>query len=69
VPGGRIGLGLTVAFGLLATAVSMILVFVPPPGTENVWNYEANVIVQTALILGAGLGVLLWSRRTVEAAA
>jgi amino acid transporter len=63
VPGGRIGLGLTVAFGLLATAVSMILVFLPPPGTGNVWNYEANVIFQTALILVAGLAVLLWSRR------
>ena len=27
VPGGRLGLGLTVASGLLATAVSMVLVF------------------------------------------
>jgi amino acid transporter len=62
VPGGRLGLGLTVGFGLLATTLSMSLVFVPPPGTENVWNYEANVIVQTALILIAGLAVLRWSR-------
>lgn len=69
VPGGPLGLVLTVGLGLLATAVSIVLVFVPPLGTENVWNYEANVIVQTAVILGAGLGVLVWSRRTVEATA
>ena len=35
---------------------------VPPPGTVNVWNYEVNVIVQTTLILGAGLALLRWSR-------
>ena len=46
----------------------MALVFVPPPGTVNVWNYEANVIVQTALILVAGLAVLRWSRRRSEGA-
>jgi amino acid transporter len=68
VPGGRLGLGLTVAFGLLATTLSMGLVFVPPPGTVNVWNYEANVIAQTALILVAGLAVLRWSRPRAEAA-
>ena len=68
VPGGRVGLGLTVASGLLATAVSMVLVFVPPPGTSNVWNYEANVIVQSSLILVAGLAVLRWSRRRAERA-
>lgn len=62
VPGGKLGLGLTVAGGLTATAVSMALVFVPPPGTVNVWNYEANVIVQTTLILGAGLALFRWSR-------
>ena len=62
VPGGKLGLGLTVAGGLTATAVSMALVFVPPPGTVNVWNYEANVIVQTTLILGAGLALFRWSK-------
>ena len=62
VPGGQLGLGLTVAAGLTATAVSMALVFVPPPGTANVWNYEANVIVQTTLILGAGLALFRWSK-------
>jgi amino acid transporter len=62
VPGGRLGLGLTVTGGLTATAVSMALVFVPPPGTVNVWNYEANVIVQTALVLAAGLALFRWSK-------
>jgi hypothetical protein len=66
VPAGRLGLLLTVSLGLLATAVSMILVFVPPPGTANVWYYEASVILQTVLILAAGLSVLLWSKRAQE---
>jgi len=68
VPGGRIGLGLTVASGFLATALSMGLVFVPPPGTANVWNYEANVIAQSALILIVGLIVFRSCRRTAPSA-
>jgi amino acid transporter len=67
VPGGGLGLGLTVALGLLATIVSILLVFVPPAGSDNVWNYEVTVIVQTALVLGVGLGLLMWSRRTAAA--
>jgi amino acid transporter len=62
VPGGRLGLGLTVGSGFLATALSMALVFVPPPGTANVLNYEANVIGQSSLILAAGLALYRWRR-------
>jgi amino acid transporter len=63
VPGGRTGLALTVTAGLVATAGSMALVFVPPPGTANPWNYEANVLLQTAIVLCAGLALFRWSRR------
>lgn len=62
VPGGRLGLWLTVTSGFLATALSMALVFVPPPGTGNVWNYEVNIVVQSSLILLAGLAVYKWRR-------
>lgn len=45
--------------GFLATAVSVGLVFVPPVGTENVWNYEANLIGQAVIIMAVG-AVLFW---------
>lgn len=62
IPGGRIGLWVVAALGFSATAVSVVLVFVPPAGTENVLNYEANLVLQAALILGVG-GMFYWSRR------
>jgi amino acid transporter len=50
--------------GFLATGVSVALLFVPPSGTENVLNYEVNLIGQAAVILAIG-AVLFWrSRRT-----
>ena len=59
VPGGRVGLLTVAGAGFCATAVALALIFIPPEGTENVLNYEANVIGQAALILGAGV-VLYW---------
>jgi glutamate:GABA antiporter len=55
VPGGRPGLWLTAGMGFLATAISVALVFIPPTGTENVLNYEANLVGQAALVLAAGV--------------
>ena len=37
-------------------------VFVPPAGTENVLNYEVNLIGQAAIVLGVG-GALYWFSR------
>jgi len=48
--------------GFGATAVSLALTFLPPPGS-NVLNYETNLIVQAAAMLGAGAGLYAWSRR------
>ena len=42
---------------------SIALVFVPPPDTVNVLNYEANLIGQSALVLGAGVALYWWSAR------
>ena len=52
-----------VGLGLTATAVSLALTFVPPPGA-NVVTYEVNLIVQAAIVMGVGLGLYAWSRRT-----
>jgi amino acid transporter len=59
VPGGKAGLWLIASAGFLATAVSLALLFVPPVGTENVVNFEANLIGQAAIVLGTGF-VLYW---------
>jgi glutamate:GABA antiporter len=56
------------AAGFLATLVSLALVFVPPAGTENVLNYEANLVGQALVIVGIG-AVLFWRARTGPAEA
>jgi len=43
--------------GFAATAISMALCFVPPPGTTNIAGYEASLILQTLAVLCVG-GVL-----------
>ena len=59
IPGGRVGLWTIAGAGSLATAISLALVFVPPSGTTSTLNYEANLIVQSLIVIGAG-GVLIW---------
>jgi len=58
-----VGLRLAAAAGLAATVISMILVFVPPEGTSNVLNYEANLIWQTAAVVAGGVGLYYFGRR------
>ena len=53
------------ALGFAATAVSLGLTFVPPPGSNAV-TYEVNLIAQAAIILGIGFGFYAWSRRSVR---
>jgi glutamate:GABA antiporter len=48
--------------GFIATLVSLALLFVPPSGTENVLNYEVNLIGQALLIIAIG-AVLFWRAR------
>jgi amino acid transporter len=64
VPGGGAGLWLIATFGFLATAISLALVFVPPSGTTNVINYEGNILLQSAAVLGVGLALYGMTRRT-----
>jgi glutamate:GABA antiporter len=48
--------------GFAATAISMALTFIPPPGS-NALSYEVSLIVQAAIMAALGLGFYLWSRR------
>ena len=57
LPGGQAGAWAMAGCGMLATLVAMGLVFVPPPGTENVLNYEANLIGQAAVLIGIGMAL------------
>jgi len=54
VPGGIGGLRLVAGAGFCATFVALALTLVPPAGTINVLNYEANLVVQAAVVLLAG---------------
>src|SRR6266540_108493 len=48
--------------GFAATAISLALTFVPPPGS-NPLTYEVNLVVQAAVMLGLGVGLYSYSRR------
>jgi amino acid transporter len=48
--------------GFGATAASLALTFLPPPGA-NTLTFEANLIVQAAIMLGVGFVFYIWSRR------
>ena len=48
--------------GFVATAISLALTFVPPPGASAL-NYEVNLIAQAAVMLGIGVGLYVYSRR------
>lgn len=54
------------ACGFVATAVSLALVFVPPAGADAL-NYEANLVLQAAVILAAGYA-LRWMASISRAA-
>jgi amino acid transporter len=50
--------------GFGATAISLALTFLPPPGS-NVLTFEANLIGQAALMLGLGAALYASSRRRI----
>ncbi len=66
IPGGDVGAWLIGGCGFLATFVAVVLIFVPPTGTENVVNYEANLIGQSLLLFVVGLAFYLASKRLVR---
>lgn len=48
--------------GFAATAVSLALTFVPPPGSNAV-TFEVNLLAQAGIMLGIGIAFYAWSRR------
>jgi amino acid transporter len=48
--------------GFAATAISLALTFMPPPGS-NALTFEVNLLVQAAIMLGVGVAFYTWSRR------
>ncbi len=60
---GRLMVGLVAAAGLAATGTSLALLFVPPPGTNSVAYFEANLLGQAALIVGIGFALYWRARR------
>ncbi len=63
MPGGAAGMWLTAGCGFLATLIAIGLVFVPPPDTENILNYEANLAGQSLLLFVIGFGFYALARR------
>ena len=63
LPGGAPGAWLIAGCGLVATLIAMGLVFVPPTGTQNVLNYEANLVGQTAVLIAIGMTFYVTARR------
>jgi amino acid transporter len=49
--------------GFAAAAIAVALTFVPPTGTANRVNYVVNLLVQTAVVIGAGIALYAIMRR------
>ncbi len=50
------------SLGFAATAISLALTFVPPPGA-NALTYEVNLVAQAGIMIGIGVGLYGWSRK------
>ncbi|HMV86829.1 MAG TPA: APC family permease [Blastocatellia bacterium] len=50
--------------GLAAILLATAACFIPPPTVENVFKFEANLIGSSGLLLGCGLAIYLFRRKT-----
>ena len=66
VPGGRVGAYVAGAAGLLVTAVSIVLSFLPAREVDNQMVFVARIIGSVAVILGIGITVFLFNKRRNE---
>jgi amino acid transporter len=64
ITGGMPMVWLVAACGFIATFIAVALVFVPPPDTASVLNYEANLIGQSVVLFLVGLGFYAFARRS-----
>jgi amino acid transporter len=60
--GGRLWSWGLAGVGFVATAVAVVLAFVPPKGTANPTNYVINLVVQTGAVMACGLLLWVWRR-------
>jgi glutamate:GABA antiporter len=63
IPGGMAAVVAIAACGFLATGIAIALVFVPPPDTDSVLNYEANLAGQSVLLFIIGFVFYAFARR------
>ena len=63
LPGGLAGVWCIAVCGFLATLIAIGLLFIPPPDTENVLNYEANLVGQSLLLFVVGFAFYAFARR------
>jgi amino acid transporter len=63
LPGGMAAVVAIAACGFLATGIAIALVFVPPPDTESILNYEANLAGQSLLLFIIGFVFYAFARR------
>jgi glutamate:GABA antiporter len=61
-PGGMTGVWLIAGCGFAATLIAVALLFVPPPDTANILNYEANLLGQSLLLFVIGFGFYAFAR-------
>ena len=65
VPTSSMRLRLGMIVGIAATVISIALLFVPPPGTTSVVDFEASLLLQSAAVLASGW--LLYRRKGPQA--
>jgi amino acid transporter len=63
LPGGLTAVVLIAGCGFLATLIAISLLFIPPPDTDNILNYEANIVGQSLLLFVVGFGLYAVARR------
>jgi amino acid transporter len=67
LPGGLAGVWGIAGCGFLATLIAIALVFIPPPDTENILNYEANLVGQSVLLFAVGFAFYAYARLRASA--
>jgi amino acid transporter len=63
ISGGMSGVWLVAGCGFAATLIAIGLVFVPPPGTESVLTYQANLVGQALALFAVGFVFYFTARR------
>ena len=65
--GGLQAVWLIAGCGFLATLIAIGLVFVPPPDTDSIFNYQTNLVGQALLLFAIGFVFYAASRRRASA--